>query len=92
MTKGKTKKVDRVKLILDELGIKPLESWYTIHYSKGNPDKCYYHMFKLNNKCYCASGDSSSLIFSDEEDNYFYQGYSDKVLKDAIKGVMKKYE
>lgn len=90
MGKSKTKKVDRVKLILDELGIKPLESWHTIHYFKGNPDKCYYHTFKLNDKCYCVSGDSFSLIFSDEEDNYYYYGYSDKELKKAIKGVMKK--
>ena len=86
--------MDRVKPILEELGITPTDSWKTIHVYKPNEqDTCYYYSFEHKGKLYCVSGDSYSLVFSkDNQKGFFpkmlYQGYDLKELKKAIKKVV----
>lgn len=86
---------DDIKPILDKLHIKPNDKWITIHKwqnihkcAKGT-FACYYYTFKRKGITYCVSGDSISYVFSDEEQNYLYQGYDKKELIKKIKEVLK---
>lgn len=86
---------DRVKPILEELGITPKDEWKTIHsYLPGERDFCYYYTFVIRDKEYCVSGDSRSFVFSVYENHFFlrtlYEGYDIEKLKKAIKKVLKK--
>ena len=88
---------DRIKPILDELGIKPTDNWQTIHvYRPNENDTCYYYAFEHKGKTYCVSGDSYSLVFSKDNPKGFfpkmlYQGYNLKELREAIKKVVSKW-
>ena len=89
------KNKDRVKPILEELGITPKDEWKTFHDYRGRPrDYCYYYTFIHKNKEYCVSGDSLSFVFSKDSGCFFpemlYQGYDIEKLKKAIKKVLKK--
>lgn len=87
---------DRVKPILEELGIEFKDHWKTIHdyHEKAESDYCYYYTFIHKNKEYCVSGDSFSFVFSQESEYFFpryiYRGYDINELKKAIRKVMKK--
>lgn len=86
---------DRVKPILEELGITPKDEWKTIHsYLPGERDYCYYYTFIHKDKEYCVSGDSRSFVFSVDVGYYLpmylYRGYDIEKLKKAIKKVLKK--
>ena len=54
--------MNKVKPLLDKLGIKPIDSWTTLH-KYNNNDVCYYYVFKVNGIKYCVSGDSISFVF-----------------------------
>ena len=86
---------DRIKPILEELGITPKDEWKTVHDYRGRPrDYCYYYTFIHKNKEYCVSGDSISFAFSKDSGYFFpemlYQGYDIEKLKKAIRKVLKK--
>lgn len=86
---------DRIKPILEELGITPKDEWKTVHDYRGRPrDYCYYYTFIHKNKEYCVSGDSISFVFSKDSGYFFpemlYQGYDIEKLKKAIRKVLKK--
>lgn len=82
---------DKVKEILNELGITPKDNWQTLRKFKDKTDTCYYHTFEHKGKMYCVSGDSISYCFSNENNPFdmIYAGYSIDELKKAIKGVVK---
>lgn len=82
---------DRLKPLLDKLGIKPVDNWCTMHVGTpmGNL-KCYYYQFRYKGKDYCTSDDSVSVIFSTLKKNdfwpmYIYTGTSMEELEKAIK-------
>ena len=94
---SKEKNKDRIKPILDKLGITPKDNWVTLHKFKKDeePDKCYYYTFEHDNKTYCVSGDSISLVFSVENSKCFlptflYQGYKETELEEKIRKVIGK--
>ena len=82
--------MNKVKPLLDKLGIKPINSWTTIH-KYNNNDVCYYYVFKVNGLKYCVSGDSISFVFSNEKLIMpIYAGYNIKELEQSIKKVVLK--
>lgn len=82
---------DRIKPILDKLKIKPTDNWITIHkYPNRKPDNCYYYTFNHKGTTYCVSGDSISLVLSDEKDNYYYMGFKESELIEAINKILKR--
>lgn len=85
------KKPNKVKMILDKLGIKPTDEWQTKHIFKNMQDTCYYYTFEHKGKEYCVSGDSHSFVFTDEDPfNWIYADYDEKKLEEAIRKVVSK--
>lgn len=82
---------DRLKPLLDKLGIKYDVNWFTIHKNTPKGDvKCYYYQFTYKRKDYCVSEDSISVVFTtarkkDFWPSYIYTGYSMEELEQAIK-------
>ena len=76
---------DDIKPILDKLHIKPNDKWQTIHKFTKGTFTCYYYTFKRKGITYCVSGDSISYVFSDEKQNYLYEGYKKEELIKKIK-------
>ena len=85
---------DKIKPLLESLDLKITDSWQTIHIiptkdlKSANRVMCYYHTFKYQNITYCVSGDGISYIFSDENGNYYYQGYYILELEEEINKVI----
>ena len=86
---------DLIKPILDELGIKPIDSWITIHRFKNGDYNCYYHVFNINKKGkilqICVSGDGISYVCSDDTYKYYYMGYNINEFKKVVKKLWQKY-
>lgn len=84
--------MDRVKPLLDKLGIEPNDNWITEHIlGKGKKDICYYYTFIHEGVTYCVSADSFSCCFSSDIDfKIIYMGYSMKTLEKKILKELKK--
>lgn len=84
--------MDKIKPLLEELGIEPNDSWEINHcFIPGKLDTCYYYTFLHKGITYCCSNDSYSFIFSSELSiNPIYAGYNIKTFKKAILKVIKK--
>lgn len=84
--------MDKIKPLLEELGIEPNDSWTCQHIFKpGKLDTVYYYTFKHKGITYCCSNDSYSLVFSSDKDFLpIYMGCKIKSLKKAILKVIKK--
>jgi hypothetical protein len=86
-------KTNKVKMILDKLGIKPTDEWQTKHIfkNKNMQDTCYYYTFEHKGITYCVSGDSYSFVFTDEDPfNWIYAGLDEVELEEAIRKVVSK--
>lgn len=85
----KTLNEDRIKPILNELGIMPIESWknYQLRIRK-TPIIIYYYVFKIRDIAYCVCADDLEIKLVDEYRNILYCGFEEKELKKEIKKIM----
>lgn len=87
--KEELKAKDRVRPILEKLGIKPTDCWTIKEWSFGFGDRCYYYLFEVNGTQYRVWGNSFEFALTDENPfNYLYKGLEAEQLENTLRRVI----